>query len=79
MLNGLTQIIAHVGYPTATFKSPMIYNPWFARRAINAAVVPFGVTSDRFARAFPEIVNFTNFHGALITMPHKIAVIDLLD
>ena len=79
MLNGDTRIIAHVGYPTTTFKSPMIYNPWFEKRGINAAVVPLGVKSEDFARAFPEICRFTNFHGALITMPHKIAVIGLID
>jgi shikimate dehydrogenase len=79
MLNGDTRIIAHVGYPTTTFKSPMIYNPWFDERGINAAVVPLGVKSEDFTRAFPEICRFTNFHGALITMPHKIAVIDLID
>jgi shikimate dehydrogenase len=57
----------------------MIYNPWFERRGINAVVMPMGVTSDNFAHAFPEICRFTNFHGALITMPHKVSVIGLLD
>ena len=79
MLNGDTKLIAHVGYPTTTFKSPMIYNPWFDARGINAAVVPMGVTAERFAAAFAEIVRFTNFTGALITMPHKVAVVGLLD
>ncbi|HXZ15267.1 MAG TPA: shikimate dehydrogenase [Roseiarcus sp.] len=78
-INGDTRIIAHVGYPTTTFKSSMIYNPWFESHGINAAVVPLGVRAQDFARAFPEIVRFTNFHGALITMPHKVAVLDLLD
>jgi shikimate dehydrogenase len=79
MLNGDTQIIAHVGYPTTTFKSPMIYNPWFERHGINAMVVPLGVTSENFPGAFPQVCRFTNFRGALITMPHKVAVIPLLD
>jgi shikimate dehydrogenase len=79
MLDGATRIIAHVGYPTTTFKSPMIYNPWFERRGINAAVAPFGVTAERFDAAFPEICRFTNFAGALITMPHKVAVVEMLD
>ena len=79
MLNGDTKIIAHIGYPTTTFKSPMIYNPWFEKHGINAAVVPLGVTKANFGRAFPEICRFTNFHGALITMPHKVSVIDLID
>ncbi len=76
MINGDTQIIAHIGYPTTTFKSPMIYNPWFERRGVNAAVVPLGVRREDFGRAF---LRFTNFHGALITMPHKVSVIALLD
>src|SRR5208283_2573561 len=52
--------------------------PWFDAQAINAAVVPLGVRAEDFARAFPEIARFTNFHGALITMPHKVSVIALL-
>ena len=79
MLNGDTSIIAHVGYPTTAFKSPMIYNPWFDKRGINAAVVPLGVKAEDFVRAFAGICRFTNFHGALITMPHKIAVISVID
>ena len=51
---------------------------WFGLN-VNAAVVPLGVKREDFARAFPEICRFTNFHGALITMPHKIAVIGRID
>jgi shikimate dehydrogenase len=79
MIDGDTKLIAHIGYPTATFRAPLIYNPWFARHGINAAVVPLGVRSESFGEAFPQICRFTNFHGALITMPHKAAVVDWLD
>jgi shikimate dehydrogenase len=79
MIDGHSKIIAHVGYPTESFKAPMIYNPWFESRAINAVVVPMGVKREDFVKAFPPITRFTNFHGALITMPHKTAVVDLLD
>jgi shikimate dehydrogenase len=79
MIDGDTKLIAHIGYPTATFKAPLIYNPWFRRRGINAVVVPLGVTGGNFREAFPQICRFSNFHGALITMPHKVAVVDWLD
>jgi shikimate dehydrogenase len=79
MIDGDTKLIAHIGYPTATFRAPTIYNPWFRRRGINAAVVPLGVRSENFSEAFPQICRFSNFHGALITMPHKVAVVDWLD
>jgi shikimate dehydrogenase len=79
VIDGDTKLIAHIGYPTATFRAPLIYNPWFRRRGINAAVVPLGVTARNFREAFPQICRFTNFHGALITMPHKVVVVDWLD
>ena len=53
MINGDTKIIAHVGYPTSTFKSPMIYNPWFEKNGINAAVMPLGVKREDFESVFP--------------------------
>ncbi len=79
MIDGDTKLIAHIGYPTASFRAPLIYNPWFRRRGINALVVPLGVTRENFREAFPQICRFTNFHGALITMPHKVAVVDWLN
>jgi hypothetical protein len=61
------------------FERLLIYNPWFARHGINAAVVPLGVTGENFREAFSQICRFTNLHGALITMPHKAAVVGWLD
>ena len=29
MIRGTTTLIAHIGYPTESFKAPMIYNPYF--------------------------------------------------
>jgi shikimate dehydrogenase len=79
MIDGHTKLIAHIGHPTATFRAPLIYNPWFRRHGINAVVMPLGVTGENFREAFPQICRFTNFHGALITMPHKVVVVDRLD
>ena len=42
MINGNTEIIAHIGYPTHAFKAPMIYNPWSEKVVVNAVVVPMG-------------------------------------
>ncbi len=78
-LDGHTKLIAHVGYPTSSFKAPMIYNPYFESLGLNAAVVPMGVRAEDFDAAFPAITRFTNFHGALITMPHKVSVVEKLD
>jgi shikimate dehydrogenase len=75
MLDGNTRLYAHIGYPTSSFKAPLIYNPYFAAHGINAAVVPMGVPAADFDAAFPAIMRFSNIAGALITMPHKVAVL----
>jgi shikimate dehydrogenase len=79
MIDGKTGIIAHIGYPTESFKSPMIYNPWFAARGINAAVVPMGCKKEDYASFLKLAFRLSNVQGALITMPHKVTTLDLVD
>jgi shikimate dehydrogenase len=79
VITGATRIIAHVGHPTATFKAPLIYNPWFREAGVDAAVVPMGVRAEDRDQAFRAIFRFTNVIGALVTMPHKVTVLPLLD
>ena len=79
MIRGSTALIAHIGYPTAAFKAPMIYNPWFEREGIDAVVVPMGVQAQDFPQVLAALFKLTNIHGALITMPHKVSVVGLLD
>ena len=79
MINGNTEIIAHIGYPTHTFKSPMIYNPYFEEAGINAVVVPMGCKPENFPSFLKAVFLLENTRGALITMPHKVTVVGLLD
>ena len=79
MIRGTTALIAHLGYPTATFKAPMIYNPYFEKHGIDAVVMPLGVKAEDYADVFKAVFSLTNIHGALITMPHKVTTVDLLD
>jgi shikimate dehydrogenase len=79
MIDGRTKLVAHIGHPTETFKSPMIYNPFFEARKINAAVVPMGCKSEDYAPFLKLLFRLTNVHGALITMPHKVATLALVD
>jgi len=79
MIDGKTRLIAHIGYPTESFKSSMIYNPWFETRKINAAVIPMGCKSEDYASFLKLAFRLTNVDGALITMPHKVTTLDLVD
>lgn len=78
-ISGRTQVLAHLGVPTESFKAPMIYNPWFADQGIDCVVVPMGCEPEDFQGLMKHLARLRNFAGALITMPHKIAVVDLLD
>jgi shikimate dehydrogenase len=79
VITGKTQLIAHLGYPTESFKAPMIYNPWFEQRGIDAVVVPMGVKADDYPATLAALKRLTNLRGALVTMPHKITTLSLAD
>ena len=79
MIDGKTKLIAHLGYPTESFKAPMIYNPYFTKHGINAVVIPMGCKPDDFPEFFKLLFRLSNVHGALITMPHKVPIVALLD
>ena len=77
MITGNTEIIAHIGYPTRTFKSPMIYNPYFEQIGVDAVVVPMGCKPADFPAFFAAVLALTNLRGLIITMPHKVAAAGL--
>lgn len=79
MISGKTRLIAHLGYPTEAFKAPLIYNPWFDAHGIDAAVVPMGVRTEDYPGALKAVFRMTNVHGALVTMPHKVTTVALVD
>jgi shikimate dehydrogenase len=79
MISGKTTLIAHIGYPTEAFKAPLIYNPWFEKHGIDAVVMPMGVKAEDYPISLKSIFKFTNIRGALVTMPHKVTTVGLVD
>ena len=79
MISGKTTLIANLGYPTESFKAPMIYNPWFDKQGIDAVVMPMGVKAEDYAEVLASVFRLTNIRGALVTMPHKITTMSLVD
>lgn len=78
-IDGHTRVIAHLGHPTHSFKAPLIYNPYFAAEGINAVVVPLDCPAGALDALLPPLMAAPNVLGALITMPHKVGVVRLLD
>ena len=79
MITGKTRLIVHLGYPTESFKAPMIYNPWFEAKGIDAVVVPVGVEAPHYPALLKALFSTTNVLGALVTMPHKVTTTRLVD
>src|SRR6202023_302718 len=78
-ISGRTKLIAHLGYPTESFKAPMIYNPYFEKYNIDAIVVPMGCSAEDYGAFLKLVFRLSNIHGALVTMPHKVTTVPLLD
>jgi shikimate dehydrogenase len=79
MITGETILIAHLGYPTKSFKAPMIYNPYFEKIGVNAVVMPMGVQAANYEAFVKTLFKLTNIRGALVTMPHKVTTVGLVD
>jgi shikimate dehydrogenase len=79
MINGDTILIAHLGYPTKSFRAPMIYNPYFEKIGFNAIVMPMGVKAEDYAEVLKALFALTNIRGALVTMPHKVTTLAFMD
>lgn len=79
MIGGDTMLIAHLGYPTHTFKSSLICNPWFEKNGIDAVVVPMAIKPRDYPDFFRSVFTLGNIRGALVTMPHKVTTMGLVD
>jgi shikimate dehydrogenase len=79
MITGETILIAHFGYPTKSFKAPMIYNPYFEKIGVDAVVMPMGVRAEDYPDVLKAVFRLTNIRGALVTMPHKVTTVALMD
>jgi len=79
MISGTTKLIAHLGVPTESFRAPLIYNPWFESKGIDARVVPMGCEPEDYPAFLPLLFKLRNIRGALVTMPHKVTTVALLD
>ena len=74
-----SDLVAHLGYPTESFRAPLIYNPWFEKAGIDAVVVPMGVKAEDYAAFLRPLFRLSNIRGALVTMPHKVTTVGLVD
>ena len=67
-----------IGYPLGYTVSPIMHNAAFESLGIGYLYLPFKVREEGLKRAI-EGVRVLNIRGLNVTMPHKVAIIPLLD
>lgn len=83
-INGETRLLGVMGYPVSHSLSPRMHNAAFgaeaerAGRTVEYAYVPLAVAPEELERAVAGL-GALGFRGANVTMPHKSAVLPLMD
>lgn len=77
---GPAQLFLIVGGPTASMRSPAIWNAQFARTGRNALLAPLAIRADDLPAAFALLRSpGSNVSGLIVTTPHKRAAAGLVD
>lgn len=78
-VTGATRLFGILGDPVAVVRSPAWWNDLFVRRGRDAVFVPLQVRAADLPRAWAGLRAIGNLDGLVLTMPHKQAVLPLLD
>ena len=78
MIKGDTRVYSIYGSPVAHSLSPVIFNTTFEKLSLNRAYIPFEVSKDKLKFAV-EAARTLGFDGFNVTMPHKTAILEMLD
>lgn len=77
-IDGETRVVGVIGWPVRHSLSPMMHNAAFEVLGLNWVYVPFAVAPDQVA-ATVQAVRALDLVGLNVTIPHKLAVLPLLD
>ena len=78
MISGKTIICGIIGDPIEHTMSPVMHNTAFKTLGLDYAYIPFKVKSLELRKAI-EGIRGLNLRGVNVTIPHKVAVMQLLD
>lgn len=78
MISGKARLAGILGWPVGHSKSPRLHNHWLALHGIDGAYVPLPIAPLHLAEAV-RLLPHLNFAGANVTVPHKEAVLALVD
>jgi shikimate dehydrogenase len=78
-LTGATRLFAIIGDPIAQAGSPRLFNSAFRDSHMEAVLVPIHVETAGLPALLAAFRSSLNFDGIVVTVPHKFAVMELID
>jgi shikimate dehydrogenase len=78
-VTGSTRVFMILGDPVEQVRAPEQFNHLFARHGVDAVLVPAQVAPRDFAAFVRHVFLARNIDGLWLTIPHKTAVLPLLD
>ncbi len=78
-INGATEVMAIIADPVYQASTPGLANTVLADKNLNQILVPFHVKTEGLSDVINSLRHINNFVGAVVSMPHKTAIINLLD
>jgi shikimate dehydrogenase len=79
MVKGSTKLYIIVGHPISQVKSPEIFNEWFAKKGIDAVMIPLDIAADGLASFVKLFRESENIHGVIVTIPYKASITTYID
>lgn len=78
-ITGRTRVFMILGDPIAQVQAPALFNPIFRAQGVDAVLVPAHVSPGDLGGFVQHVLRARNIDGLWLTIPHKAAVLPLLD
>ncbi len=78
MITSKTKVVGLLGHPVGHSQSPIMHNTAFRENNVNYVYVAFDVAPEKLPEAVAGIRSL-GLRGVNVTIPHKVAIIPLLD
>ncbi|HZQ62015.1 MAG TPA: shikimate dehydrogenase [Casimicrobiaceae bacterium] len=79
MISGHTQLCFLLADPVEHVRTPQLFNAYLGAKGIDAVVVALNVERAALARVVAGLRDVRNLRAIIITLPHKIAMVELCD